>query len=395
MSPNQTAQSATKTPWPSSRLEAWKYTDLQELAGGLSRSDIAANPAVWCFSPHELSGLIADCVSSGELRSQSDTLREIIHAGATGGWQICIPAGSRPEHPLRVSYAPLPSSGWSAYHHQIHLAKDARITLIEEFELDDSHEDQFRSNQTKNPSAIPVDAMALHHLGVHLEAGAELTMIRLFRNRQAQAMVHQADVYQEEDSQLRIQSVAMGSGTIRNNIHIQQHGNACSSNLLGLSWSGGGGHIDQYSRIQHQALDGNSHQHYKAIAGPNSTTIFNGVLRVEPNAQQTNAYQRSSNLMLDPASMASDKGSTSTLRSGKVNAKPELQIFADNVKCSHGATMGKLNTDSIFYLQSRGLSFEEAQRMLTLAFAMEIVDQLEDEGIRAKVKADLDLPQWL
>ncbi|MFM7913118.1 MAG: SufD family Fe-S cluster assembly protein, partial [Bacteroidota bacterium] len=138
----------------------------------------------------------------------------------------------------------------------------------------------------------------------------------------------------------------------------------------------------------------NSHQHYKAIAAPNSTTIFNGVLRVEPHAQQTNAYQRSSNLMLDPASLAQGQPLKPTLRSGKVNAKPELQIFADNVKCSHGANMGKLNTESIFYLQSRGLSFEEAQRMLTLAFAMEIVDQLEDEVIRNKVMAHLDQLEW-
>lgn len=98
--------------------------------------------------------------------------------------------------------------------------------------------------------------------------------------------------------------------------------------------------------------------------------------------------------MLDPASLGQGHPLKPTLRSGKVNAKPELQIFADNVKCSHGATMGKLNTESIFYLQSRGLSFEEAQRMLTLAFAMEIVDQLEDEGIRNKVMAHLDQLEW-
>jgi Fe-S cluster assembly protein SufD len=97
--------------------------------------------------------------------------------------------------------------------------------------------------------------------------------------------------------------------------------------------------------------------------------------------------------MLDPAAHPKDQSSKKPLRSGKVNAKPELQIFADNVKCSHGATMGKLNTDSIFYLQSRGLSGEQARRMLTIAFAMEIVDQVEDDTLRSKVISALDLFQ--
>jgi Fe-S cluster assembly protein SufD len=385
--------SAPTADWPDSRLEAWKYTDLQGLVAGLSKNEIEPNTPLWNFQTDQQSDSLIRSVKSGEPTTGSDALSRIIHASATGGWHIRIPKGICPELPLRVSYAPLAPSGWSAYHHQIRVEEGARLTLIEEFGQELSLADRFPNEELQDASSGPVRAMALHHLEVHLEPGAELKMIRLFRSMTAQALVHQIDADQEEGSKLLVQTVALGSGIIRNNIHIQQRGNACSGNLLGLSWARNGGHIDQYSRIQHHALDGNSHQHYKAIAAPNSTAVFNGVLRVEPHAQQSNAYQRSSNLMLDPAAHPKDQSSKKPLRSGKVNAKPELQIFADNVKCSHGATMGKLNTDSIFYLQSRGLSGEQARRMLTIAFAMEIVDQVEDDTLRSKVISALDLFQ--
>jgi len=286
------------------------------------------------------------------------------------------------------------TAGWSGFTHQIQVDEGAQLTLIEEFDEGRPEVNNAERSAPQESDNTPVEKMNLHHLQVHLGRGAKLKLIRLFHCPTGKALVHQIDALQEGESNLEVQTISLGSGIIRNNIHIQQKGDRCSSTLLGLSVAFGGGHLDQYSRIQHHALEGNSHQHYKAIAAPNSTTIFNGVLRVEPHAQQTNAYQRSSNLMLDPASLVQGQPSKPNLRSGKVNAKPELQIFADNVKCSHGATMGKLNTESIFYLQSRGLSFEEAQRMLTLAFAMEIVDQLEDEGIRTKVITHLDQLEW-
>lgn len=371
--------------WPNSRLEAWKYTDLQLLTAGLSQNQIPTTTAPWHYEGQVMLDSIAETDREVESLSASDALSSIIDDAATQGWRLRIPAGTRSTSPLRVVYAPLEPTGWSAYRHQIHLEEGASLTLIEEFGQEEPLADPYESSEMRDASSSPIRALALHHLEARLEAGAELKIIRLFRCPTAQAIVHQVDAHQQESSNLMVQTLALGSGLIRNNIHIQQLGNACTSTLMGLSWARNGGHIDQYSRIKHQALDGNSHQHYKAIAAPSSTTVFNGVLRVEPQAQQTNAYQRSSNLMLDPPAHPQEHSPKKPLRSGKVNAKPELQIFADNVKCSHGATMGKLNNDSIFYLQSRGLSREQAQRMLTLAFAMEIVDQVEDETLRSKL----------
>lgn len=394
MSSSHTAQSASKIAWPSSRLEAWKYTDLHQLAAKLSRNESPLSPSGWQGQPHELLDLFTELHNAEPIFQPFDELYGLIQAARHGGWHAHIPAGIACNAPLRLSYAPSVTAGWSGFTHQFQVDEGAQLTLIEEF---DEGRPEGNNSGRSNPQPSdtpPVERMNLHHLQVHLGRGAELKLIRLFHGPAATALVHQIDAVQEEGSKLEVQTISLGSGMIRNNIHIQQKGDRCSSTLLGLSVAFGGGHLDQYSRIQHLALEGNSHQHYKAIAAPNSTTVFNGVLRVEPHAQQTNAYQRSSNLMLDPASLGQGHPLKPTLRSGKVNAKPELQIFADNVKCSHGATMGKLNTESIFYLQSRGLSFEEAQRMLTLAFAMEIVDQLEDEVIRNKVMAHLDQLEW-
>ena len=394
MSSSDIAQTDIKTSWPNSRLEAWKYTDLHQLASKISMNPASPSPSGWQAQPHDLLGHFSEIRNTEPLIRAFDELSGIIHSAGHGGWHARIPAGTSSNAPIRLSHAPSGTAGWSGFTHQILMDEGARLTIIEEFE-DENPEVNFTEGSSPSESySKPVEKINLHHLQVHLARGAELKLIRLFRCPRGNALVHQIDALQEEGSKFEVQTISLGSGIIRNNIHIQQRGDQCSSSLLGLSLAFGGGHLDQFSRIQHHALDGNSHQHYKAIAAPNSTTIFNGVLRVEPHAQQTNAYQRSSNLMLDPASLAQGQPPKTPLRSGKVNAKPELQIFADNVKCSHGATMGKLNTESIFYLQSRGLSFEEAQRMLTLAFAMEIVDQLEDDTIRAKVITHLDQLDW-
>ncbi len=394
MTLNSITGSAQTTEWPNSRIEAWKYTDLNQLVSNMPLSNGSPSIPLWQVEPHDLQSLFTELESPEAILRELDGFSRLVHAAGRGGWLAHIPAGTSSNFPVRLTYTPSSNAGWSGYTHQIQVAEGARITLIEEFEEDESPENLSVKNEPLEAYSTPVLSMTLHHLQVNLARGAELKLIRLFHCPMSKALVHQIDAQQEEGSNLEVQTVVMGSGIIRNNIHIQQLGDRCSSNLLGLSVAIGGGHLDQYSRIRHNALEGNSHQHYKAIAAPNSTTIFNGVLRVEPNAQQTNAYQRSSNLMLDPASLSRVNGSSPSIRSGKVNAKPELQIFADNVKCSHGATMGKLNTDSIFYLQSRGLTFEEAQKILTLAFAMEIVDQLEDERMRAKVISILDLKQW-
>lgn len=394
MSSSHTAPSTTKIAWPSSRLEAWKYTDLDQWASKISRNDGPLTPSGWQGQPHDLLDLFTELHNPEPLFPALDELSALIHAARHGGWHAHIPAGTTCDTPLRLLYAPSVTEGWSGFTHQIQVDEGAKLTLIEEFDEGRPEGNNTEKSALQESDTTPVEKMNLHNLQVHLGRGAKLKLIRLFHCPTTKALVHQIDALQEEESKLEVHTITLGSGMIRNNIHIQQKGDRCSSTLLGLSVAFGGGHLDQYSRIQHHALEGNSHQHYKAIAAPNSTTIFNGVLRVEPHAQQTNAYQRSSNLMLDPVSLAQGHPLKPTLRSGKVNAKPELQIFADNVKCSHGATMGKLNTESIFYLQSRGLSFEEAQRMLTLAFAMEIVDQLEDEVIRNKVMAHLDQLKW-
>jgi Fe-S cluster assembly protein SufD len=395
MSLNAPADFPQEVNWPTTQTEAWKYTDLQKLAEGLQWNPPQAEAQPWLILPHDLLHCCSNHDSSGHSSDNRDALARIIQSHSLGGWKIHISAGLAANEPLRVIYARGAHKGCSAYTHHIHLEPGARLTLIEEFEEEDPSVNESLLNHAQDAHSIMDRSMTLHHLSVHLEQGAELKLIRLFLGSESHALAHQIDAFQESDTRFEVQTVAIGSGTIRNNVHVNQLGNGCFSGLLGLSVAFGGGHIDQYSQIRHQALQGNSHQHYKAIAAPNSTTVFNGVLKVEPQAQETNAYQRSSNLMLDPMELHRDFDTKNTKKPGRVHTKPELQIFADNVKCSHGATMGKLNPDSIFYLQSRGLSHPEAQRMLTLAFAREIIDQMEDESLQSKIMEHLDLLHWL
>ena len=127
-------------------------------------------------------------------------------------------------------------------------------------------------------------------------------------------------------------------------------------------------HVDNHTTVDHKKPNSFSNELYKGIIGGNSNGVFNGKIFVRPGAQKTNAYQSNSNILIsDEASM---------------NTKPQLEIWADDVKCSHGATTGQLDNEQIFYLRSRGLSPESAQAMLLYAFAREVIDKAEITELR-------------
>jgi Fe-S cluster assembly protein SufD len=119
-----------------------------------------------------------------------------------------------------------------------------------------------------------------------------------------------------------------------------------------------------------------SNEYYKGILDEKGTGIFNGKIMVRQDAQKTNAYQTNKNILLT--------------NEATINSKPQLEIFADDVKCSHGATTGQINPDEIFYLRSRGISEEESKKLLLSAYAHEIVDEIKNEELRNLVSKTLD-----
>jgi len=140
----------------------------------------------------------------------------------------------------------------------------------------------------------------------------------------------------------------------------------------GLYLPSGSQHVDNHTMIDHARPHGTSHELYKGILSGASAAVFNGKIIVRAGAQKTDAKQTNKNLVLS--------------EDATINTKPELQIHADDVRCTHGATIGQLDQEAIFYLQSRGIGKEQARDLLTYAFARDVIDRIKVEPLRARLE---------
>ncbi len=175
-------------------------------------------------------------------------------------------------------------------------------------------------------------------------------------------------VYQEGASYASCGTVTLSGGTIRNNVAVLPDAQHCESHLTGLFIGSGEMHIDNHTLVDHAQPDCFSNELYKGVLDDSATGVFNGRVLVRRDAQRTNAYQSNKSIVL------SDKAS--------MNAKPELEIYADDVKCSHGATTGRLDAEGLFYLRSRGLTADRARTIMLQAFVRDVLDAIAVEPLR-------------
>jgi Fe-S cluster assembly protein SufD len=162
--------------------------------------------------------------------------------------------------------------------------------------------------------------------------------------------------------------ISLNGGTIRNNTNIIMEAEGNEAHMYGLYLLRGNTHVDNHTLVDNKMPNCFSNELYKGVIDDSATGVFSGKIFVRPNAQKTNAYQSNNNILL------SDNAS--------VNSKPQLEIYADDVKCSHGCTVGRLDEEALFYLQTRGISKEHAQAMLLQAYASSIVEQIRIEPLR-------------
>ena len=177
---------------------------------------------------------------------------------------------------------------------------------------------------------------------------------------------------QERDSQLIVNGVTLTSGVTRNDYHIELVGDNCTSTLGGMAIGSGHQHIDNNSDVRHLSAHCNSNQMFKYVLDEESTGAFEGAIYVAPGAQFTEAYQSNRNLLAS--------------KSARMHTKPQLEIYNDDVKCSHGATTGQLDADALFYMRSRGIPEQEARTMLMQAFMVDVIDMVKMEGLRDRLR---------
>ena len=176
-------------------------------------------------------------------------------------------------------------------------------------------------------------------------------------------------VVQESKSVFTANTVTANGGFVRNNLNIKVDGEYAEANMFGLYIPNAKQHVDNHTVVDHAKPNSSSNELYKGILKDKSTGVFNGKIFVRQDAQKTNAFQSCKNVLLsEDASM---------------NTKPQLEIWADDVKCSHGTTTGQLNEDALFYMQARGISKDSAKSLLTLAFAQDVIDKFEIPAIKA------------
>ncbi|MGH8731497.1 MAG: Fe-S cluster assembly protein SufD [Burkholderiales bacterium] len=191
---------------------------------------------------------------------------------------------------------------------------------------------------------------------------AHVAHVKLQREAQTAFHIGRTSVQVARDGRYSNWSVALGARISRHNLHVMQAGEGTEFSLDSLALIGGRQLADTNSLIDHAHAHGRSRQLHKTVVGGGAHAVFNGKIFVRRDAQQTDAGQQSRNLLL------SDKA--------RVDTKPQLEIFADDVKCTHGATVGQIEADELFYLKSRGLSDATARNLLTYAFAAEIIERV-------------------
>jgi Fe-S cluster assembly protein SufD len=206
-----------------------------------------------------------------------------------------------------------------------------------------------------------------------LHKEAILDYYKLQNENAATQHVDTTEIHQEGKSVLNAVTITVNGGMLRNNLNIAISEQYAESNLSGLYKIKGKTHIDNHTLVDHIAPNCQSNELYKGIVDESSTAVFNGKIYVKQAAQKTNAFQSNKNILL------SDNAT--------VNTKPQLEIFADDVKCSHGTTVGALDEEPMFYLRSRGLDEDSARLLLLKAFAGEVIDKIKIPEVRELVES--------
>lgn len=386
---NQAAACIPELAIPSSRDEDWRFTDLTKLTGSSYTSapqqtltvgeierlvlpEAQQSRIVFLdgFYAPEMSNIeaIADYVSVGhgddvaaKLAEHSGTLAKLPGADEvfttlntaafTDLLVVHVPKGVAIAEPIHILYCTTGFGHFSNPRCLVVADASSSVTLIEDHRslVDDGA--AFANTVTE---VVLKDNAAVNHTRIQAEAPDVFN-------------IGKTAVVQARDSRYTNLAVQLGGQLSRHNLEVHHQGCQVESNLYGLAIASGTRLVDTHSNIQYNEPHCQSDQLYKAIATDKGRSVFNGRVDVPQKAQQTNAAQLNRNLLLS--------------NRARIDTKPQLEIVADDVKCTHGATVSQLEDNQVFYLQSRGIDRESAQKLLIEAFALEILQKLPSESL--------------
>jgi Fe-S cluster assembly protein SufD len=271
------------------------------------------------------------------------------------GYFIYIPAGTIINEPIELLFTTTDSNNnKSSYTRNIIIMEEhSYATVIERYKGDGTY---FNNVVTEIRLG---ECSHLEHCKIQQES---------FESTHIASLV----VQQSASSRFISHSISLGGNLVRNDIVSELIGENTECELNGLYMAAGKQHVDYHTLIDHIKPKGTSRQNYRGIVNDKGRAVFNGKIVVHPDAQKTDSQMTNKNLLLS--------------KFGEIDTKPELQIDADVVKCSHGATVGQLSDESLFYLRSRGIDEADAKSMLTYAFAKEIIGKIKIESLRKEIE---------
>jgi Fe-S cluster assembly protein SufD len=206
---------------------------------------------------------------------------------------------------------------------------------------------------------------------IFADKNAIVDYYKIQNDRHDASLVDNTYIAQQSRSNVNVHTFSFGGKLTRNNLNFYQKGENIDSTMKGITIIEDQQHVDHYTLVNHEQPNCESHQDYKGIYSDKAVGVFNGKIYVDQIAQKTNAFQQNNNILLD------DKAT--------INTKPQLEIFADDVKCSHGCTIGQLDEDALFYLRTRGIPKKEAKGLLTYAFANNVLESVAIPALKTRI----------
>ena len=388
-----------RTGFPSTRQEDWKYTDIRPIikrnfvpagAGAdAARPELLESFSMQTWNCHELIFVngsyrpafthIRDLEPGVILRSLAEALRHdpagirpyfeqaraprqsafdsLNSAFLAEGAYLYVPDGVCIEKPIHLLFIgeQRPQALVGHFRNLLVLGKQARATVIETYTGSDSAE-YFTNTVTEYTGAAGTH---LRHYKLQQES------LRGFHVGSLRARL-------DQDSHLESHSLSLGGALVRNNINVELAGTGAAATLNGLYIAGGKQHIDNHTCVEHQVPHTSSAGFYRGVLDGNARGVFNGRVVVHEQAQKTDAQLSNANLLLS--------------NQAEVDTKPELEIYADDVKCSHGATIGQLDENMMFYLRSRAIDEKTARSLLTFAFAEDVINRIDFKPVRERLE---------
>ena len=370
--------------FPTKNDEEWKYTSLKKIISkeykienkgekineneitesslGLGEKIIFLNGEL--FKDPEISGVTVTKKTNGNPKYH-DATTALNAAYAKNGYDIVVGKDTQIVEPLEILFLTKnTSNNFVQYNNSILLQENSSIKILENIK-----------NLTQNLCFTnTVTEIKINH-------GGALELNKIQDHSDSQFLIDNTKVVQDNKSCSTINTILLGGTFTRNNLSFIQNGVHCESNMNGVTVLNNNEFGDHHTYIDHKNEKCESNELYKGVYAGKSNGVFNGKIMVQPGAQKINAFQANNNLLL------SDDCS--------INSKPQLEIYADDVKCSHGCTIGQLDERALFYMRTRGISEKDARQILTFAFVAEALEKITVPSVyeksRALVEAKLNI----